>query len=465
MEAIELHRNKKKSFSPTRRIAFSFFVVILIGSLLLSLPISNQIQGTSYLDHLFVSTSATCVTGLVPVVVADQYSFIGQLIIVALIQIGGLGFLTLLNMMLVAFKKKLTYTNKIIMQEALNKSSMKDIGLYIKRVIKYTFFFEGIGALLLCFIFVPEYGFVKGIYYSFFHSISAFCNAGFDVLGSQSLIAYQNHYLLNFIISGLIIAGGLGFVVWVDLRLSWQRYKQNFKIFKLKTFLRSLSVHTKIVLMVTFVLIVIGMIGILILEFNNPKTIGDLPFLEKVLASFFQSVTLRTAGFATMDLAVLYDPTKLFMCIFMFIGGSPAGTAGGIKTVTFAIMLFYIYSLVLGSNHVKIMKRTISNQIVKRALTISIVSFSITVMGLFLLSISENKPFIDLVFEVFSAFATVGVTAGLTPLLTNIGKIIIIVLMYIGRIGPITMVLIFAKRYKQMKGKDIVYPESDVLIG
>ena len=163
MEAIELHRNKKKSFSPTRRIAFSFFVVILIGSLLLSLPISNQIQGTSYLDHLFVSTSATCVTGLVPVVVADQYSFIGQLIIVALIQIGGLGFLTLLNMMLVAFKKKLTYTNKIIMQEALNKSSMKDIGLYIKRVIKYTFFFEGIGALLLCFIFVPEYGFVKGM--------------------------------------------------------------------------------------------------------------------------------------------------------------------------------------------------------------------------------------------------------------------------------------------------------------
>lgn len=466
MEAIELSKNKKKkSFSPTRRIAFSFFVVIIIGSILLSLPISNHIQGTPYLDHLFVSTSATCVTGLVPIVVADQYTLVGQLVIIALIQIGGLGFLTLLNMMLVALKKKLSYTNKIIMQEALNKSSMKDIASYIKRVIKYTLFFEGVGAILLCFVFIPEYGIGKGIYYGIFHSISAFCNAGFDILGDQSLIPYQTHYFLNFVISGLIIAGGLGFVVWVDLRMSWRQYKEKFKIFKLRTFLRSLSLHTKIVLISTFSLILLGTIGILILEYHNVKTIGNLSFFDKVLASYFQSVTLRTAGFATINLAYVYDPTKLLMCIFMFIGGSPAGTAGGIKTVTFTITLFYIYSLVLGSNHVKIMKRTISDQVVKRALTIGIVSFFISILGLFVLSISENKQFIDLVFEVFSAFATVGVTAGLTPLLTNIGKIVIIILMYIGRIGPITMVLIFAKRYKQMKGKDIAYPESDVLIG
>lgn len=466
MEAVEFRkRRKKKSFSPTRRIALSFFVVIIIGSILLSLPISNHIKDTSYIDHLFVATSATCVTGLVPIVVKDQYNLFGQLIILALIQIGGLGFLTLFNMMLVAFKRKLSYTNKIVMQEALNQSSMKDISLYIKRVIKYTFFFEGIGTLLLCFVFIPEYGMIKGIYYSSFHSISAFCNAGFDVLGSSSLIGYQNDVLMNIVISGLIIAGGLGFIVWIDLRMSWQQYKQNFKVFKLKRFLSSLSLHTKIVLISTLLLIFIGSIGIFVLEYNNSQTLGLLSFPDKILASFFQSVTLRTAGFATVDMASLYDPTKLMMCVIMFIGGSPAGTAGGIKTVTFVIILLYIHSLVLGSDHVKVMKRTISDQVVKRALTISIVSFFIAISGLLILSISEDKEFIDLVFEVFSAFATVGLTAGVTPLLTSVGKIVIIVLMYIGRIGPITMVLIFAKRYSQMKGKDILYPESDVLIG
>lgn len=466
MEAIEFHKKrKKKSFSPTRRIAFSFFVVIIIGSILLSLPIANRMESTSYINHLFVATSATCVTGLVPIVVKEQYNLFGQLIILALIQIGGLGFLTLLNMMLVIFKKKLSYTNKIVMQEALNQSSMKDISLYIKRVIKYTFFFEGLGAILLCFVFIPEFGFVKGIYYSCFHSISAFCNAGFDILGSNSLIGYQSNYMINLIISGLIIAGGLGFVVWIDLRMAWKKYKQNFKVFKLQRFLYSLSLHTKIVLISTLILILVGTIGVFILEFDNSQTLGSLSLPDKILASFFQSVTLRTAGFATVDIASLHNPTKMLMCMIMFIGGSPAGTAGGIKTVTFVIILLYIHSLVLGSDHAKIMKRTISDQVVKRALTISIVSFFISIIGLFVLSITENIAFIDLVFEVFSAFATVGLTAGVTPSLTVAGKIMIIILMYIGRIGPITMVLIFAKRYSQMKGKDILYPQSDVLIG
>lgn len=466
MEAIEFRRKRKKrSFSPTRRIAFSFFVVIVIGSILLSLPISNHVEHTSYINHLFVATSATCVTGLVPVVVKDQYNLFGQLIIIVLIQIGGLGFLTFLNMMLVAFKKKLSYTNKIVMQEALNQSSMRNISLYIKRVIKYTFFFEGLGAFLLCFIFVPEYGIIKGIYYSCFHSISAFCNAGFDILGSNSLMNYQGHYFMNLIIAGLIIAGGLGFVVWIDLRMSWQKYKQNFKVFKLQRYLSSLSLHTKIVLISTLALILIGTISILVLEYNHFETLGSLSLPDKILASFFQSVTLRTAGFATLDMASLYDPTKLLMCMIMFIGGSPAGTAGGIKTVTFVIILLYIHSLVLGSDHVKVMKRMISDQIVKRALTIGIVSFFISIIGLLILSMTENMEFINLVFEVFSAFATVGLTAGVTPSLTSIGKIVIIILMYIGRIGPITMVLIFAKRYSQMKGKDVLYPQSDVLIG
>ena len=466
MEAKDISKNhRRKSFSPMRRIAFSFFMVIFIGSLLLCLSISNQGQAASYIDNLFIATSATCVTGLVPVVVAQQYSLFGQLVIILLIQIGGLGFLTFMSMMYVAFKKKLSYTNKMVMQEALNQTSLHAITIYIKRVIKYTAFFELLGALLLSIVFVPEYGIIKGAYYSLFHAISAFCNAGFDVLGSQSLIPYQTNLIVNLVISGLIIAGGLGFIVWVDLRMSIKKYYENFKVFKLKKFLSSLSLHTKIVLIMTVFLLLSGTVMILILEYSNPETLGPLSVFDKLLTSFFQSTTLRTAGFATVNMAALYDPTKFMMSMFMFIGGSPAGTAGGIKTVTFAIGILYVVSLVKGIDSVQVFKRAISDKIVKRALTMTVISFVIAFLGLFILSVTEDIEFIDLMFEVFSAFATVGLSANVTPYLSIIGKLVIIVLMYIGRIGPITMVLIFAKRYNQMKGKNIVYPESNVLIG
>lgn len=466
MEAVDFHKSKKKKpFSPMRRIAFSFLMVIVIGSLLLACPFSNQGDVGNYIDHLFIATSATCVTGLVPMVVSEQYTLIGQLIIILLIQIGGLGFLTLLNMFIYALRKKLTYTNKMVMQEALNQTSMRSIGIYIKRVIKYTAFFEVIGAVLLSFVFVPDYGFVKGIYMSVFHSISAFCNAGFDVIGAASLIPYQSHILINFVIAGLIIAGGLGFVVWIDLRLSWRHYQENFKFFKVKKYFSSLSLHTKLVLLTTLSLLVVGTVVILLLEYDNPQTLGSMSWDEKIMASFFQSTTCRTAGFATVDMASLNVATKLFMSTLMFIGGSPAGTAGGIKTVTFVIVLMYIYSLSVGSENVQAFKRKISSQIVKRSLTISIVSFFICTIALFVLSMSEHLSFIDLTFEVFSAFGTVGVSAAITPSLSFLGKIVIMILMYIGRIGPLTMVLVFAKRYNQKKGKDINYPTADVLIG
>ncbi len=465
METVDFHKSKKKkSFSPMRRIAFSFFMVILIGSLLLACPFSNQGTIAPYIDHLFIATSATCVTGLVPVVVADQYTLIGQLVIILLIQIGGLGFLTLLNMFIYALRKRLTYTNKIIMQEALNQNSMAAIGIYIKRVIKYTAFFELMGAVLLSLVFVPEFGVVKGLYYGLWHSISAFCNAGFDVIGPNSLIPYQTNILVNLTIAGLIIAGGLGFVVWIDLRMSWRHYKENFKFFKLKTFFSSLSLHTKVVLTATVSLLLGGTLVILLLEYNNPGTIGSLSFGDKVLASFFQSTTTRTAGFAS-DMAALHDSTKLFMSILMFIGGSPAGTAGGIKTVTLVISLMYIFSLQNGHETVSMFKRRVDDQVVKRSLTIAILSFFICTLGLFILSMNEGADFIDLIFEVFSAFGTVGLSASLTPTLTVLGKIVIIILMYIGRIGPLTMVFVFAKKYKQKKGQDIMYPTADVLIG
>ncbi|MGN1182976.1 MAG: TrkH family potassium uptake protein [Faecalibacillus sp.] len=467
MEERRIHKpHKVKEYSAVRRIGFSFLMVILIGSILLTMPFSTNKGATgTYLDHLFAATSATCVTGLVTKVTCQEYTFIGQLIIVVLIQIGGLGFLTLMSMMYVLLRKKLTFSNKLVMQEALNKDSLKDLSLYIKRVIKYTAFFEILGAICLSFVFIPEFGPSKGIYYSIFHSISAFCNAGFDVLGDSSLCMYANHIWINLVVCGLIIAGGLGFIVWIDLRTSLTKYQNFYKRFTLKRFLASLSLHTKIVIIITTILIFSGTVGILLLEFHNTATIGSFSFGKKVLASFFQSVTLRTAGFATIDIGALKDATKLLMCIFMFIGGSPAGTAGGIKTVTFAIVFLYIRSLKRGETQVHVMKKTISDQIVKRSLTIAMVSLFIVITGVFALSIVENGEFLDLMFEVFSAFATVGLTAGVTPLLSAIGKVVIIILMYIGRIGPITMVLIFARKYNLKKGKNINYVEERVLIG
>ena len=368
-------------------------------------------------------------------------------------------------MLYVVFKRKLSYANKIVMQEALNRTSLKDMGIYIKRVFKYTATFEGVGAICLMFSFVPKFGISKGIYYSIFHSISAFCNAGFDILGANSLMNYVGDLWVNLVICGLIIAGGLGFVVWIDLRLSLIHYREHFKYFKLKKYLESLSLHTKIVLISSFVLIFGGMAVIFCLEFNNPQTLQPLSLPQKILASFFQSVTLRTAGFATIDMAALHQSTKFFMSVAMFIGGSPAGTAGGVKTVTIVITLLYVRALMRGDDNIHVFKRTIDDQIVKRALTILIVSFTITVVGLFVLSVSENAEFIDLVFEVFSAFATVGLTAGITPNLTVVGKVIIIIMMYIGRIGPITMVLLFVKKYNSRKGKDVNFVKEHILIG
>ncbi len=467
MKLKSVHKPKKtKNYSSVRRIGFSFFMVILIGSILLAMPFSNQPgQAAGYIDHLFTATSATCVTGLVSVVPCNQYSLIGQIIIMLLIQIGGLGFLTLMSVMYVLIRKKLSFSNKLVMQEALNTDSLKDLSEYIKNVIKYTMFFEGVGAVCLMMVFIPQFGIIKGVYFGIFHSVSAFCNAGFDLLGSQSLCQYVGDVWINMVISALIIAGGLGFVVWIDLSTVWKKYKKTFKRFKLKKFISFLTLHTKIVLIATAVLIFAGMVGTFVLEYSNPDTLGQLPMGEKVLASYFQSVTLRTAGFASVDMASLNNATKFLMSAIMFIGGSPAGTAGGIKTVTFAIIVLYIRALRKGENQVHCMNKTIGEPIVKRSLTIVLISFSIALTGLFLLSIFENIDFIDLLFEVFSAFATVGLSAGVTPVLTAMGKIVIIILMYIGRIGPITMVLIFARKYNLKKGKDINYVEERVLIG
>ena len=446
-------KREHHTMRPTRQIAFSFFAVILIGSILLSLPICNNGAPTNYLNNLFIATSATCVTGLVPVVTSEQFNLLGQLVIIILIQIGGLGFLTFLNLLLVMIKKKISLTNKIVLQEALNQPSLNAIPKFLKNVIKYTFIVEGIGAILLSFVFIPEYGILKGIYYSVFHAISAFCNAGFDVLGSNSLIGYQTNIIITLVIPGLIIMGGLGFIVWFDIAQAVKKEFNKPSKFNWLHLFKSFSLHTKIVLIVTFILLFMGTILFYLCEFYNPDTLGKLNLFDQLQVSFFQSTTLRTAGFASVDIASLYPYTKFMMCIFMFIGGSPAGTAGGIKTVTFAISILMVYNIYHGRKEGAVFARRIPKRLIIRSFAIITIGISLALTSIFILSISEDAPFIDIIFEAISAFGTVGLSASLTPSLTAIGKIIIMILMFVGRIGPITMIISFARKSYINAGK------------
>lgn len=454
------------SMRPTRQIVLSFLAVILIGSVLLMLPICNNKTPTSYLNNLFVATSATCVTGLVPVVTSEQFNLVGQIVIIILIQIGGLGFLTFLNLLLMMIKKKLSLTNKIVLQEALNQPSLNDIPKFVKNVIKYTFVVEGLGAIILSFVFIPDYGMVKGIYYSIFHSISAFCNAGFDVLGPNSLVGYQTNVIINLVIPGLIIMGGLGFVVWFDVAHCIKKEYHKMSKFNKRHLINSFSLHTKLVLVTTIVLLIVGTVLFYLCEFNNLKTIGNMPLFDQIQISYFQSATLRTAGFATVDMSCLNPATKFMMCVLMFIGGSPAGTAGGIKTVTFAIGILEVYNIYHGRKEVTAFSRRIPKRLIVRSFAIISMALTIVIVSIFTLSISEQAPFIDICFEVVSAGATVGLTASLTPHLSVIGKIIIIILMYIGRIGPITMMISFTRKsYLQASKKEIKYTDGNILLG
>lgn len=459
-------RREHRTMRPTRQIALSFLAVILIGSLILSLPICNNGTPATYLNNLFIATSATCVTGLVPVVTSEQFNLGGQLIIILLIQIGGLGFLTFLNLLLMMIKKKISLTNKIVLQEALNQPSLNAIPKFVKNVIKYTFVVEGIGAFLLSFVFIPDFGFFKGIYFAIFHAISAFCNAGFDVIGSNSLIGYQTNLIINLVIPGLIIMGGLGFIVWFDIAEKIKKEYHKPSKFNWRYIFKSFSLHTKLVLIMTIILLLVGMIIFYLCEFYNPDTLGKLSFFDQLQVSYFQSATLRTAGFASVDIASLYPYTKFMMCIFMFIGGSPAGTAGGIKTVTFAISILMVYNIYHGRKEVTVFAKRIPKRLIIRSFAVITIGMSIALMSIFILSISENAPFIDIMFEAISAFATVGLSAALTPSLTVIGKIIIIILMYIGRIGPITLIISFARKsYINAGKKEIKYTDGNVLLG
>ena len=448
-----------------KRIAASFAIVILVGSLLLNLPISQlDTSQATYFDHLFTTVSMVCVTGLFTQPVATTYNTFGQMICMLLMQIGGLGLMSMIAFFFFDSGKKLSLTDRLALQDSLNRDDTKDFKDYLGTIFKYTFIIEGIAAILFMIRFIPMLGVGKGIFTSIFFAISAFCNAGFDNLGDNSLINYATDPLLMFVISALIILGGIGFAVWFDVKNSISCYRRSLKNKYHKMFYKRLHYHTKIVILLTVGILITGTLLTLITEWHNPDTIGNLNFGQKLLVSFFQTVTMRTAGFASIDYTKANPSTLLLYCIQMFIGGSPGGTAGGVKTTTVLVVLLFIRSEIYEKKSINFRHHTIPYEMARKSLMIFIIFTVLTLSSVFLLSITDPQaPLLYTLFETISAMCTVGVTANLTPTLSMLGQIIIMTLMFIGRIGPLTVLLSFSNRKKQ--ASLIKYAKAPLLIG
>lgn len=443
-------RLRQLELNPPRVLALGFAGLILIGAILLNLPIASKSgESIGFINALFTSASSVCVTGLVVVNTGEYWSLFGHIVIICLIQMGGLGFMTLATLVALILGKKITLKERLIIKEQLNQETMSGLVKLTKYVILSTFAIEGLGALFLSTRFIPRYGFIKGLWFSIFHSISAFCNAGFDITGNN-IVPFKGDIVVNLTIAFLIIIGGLGFSVYIDI----SRHKR----------FNRLSLHSKLVLVITLILIIVGMILFYLIEWDNPGTLEPLNSKERIIASFFQSVVTRTAGFNSIDMSKMKDTTTFIMIILMFIGGSPGSTAGGIKTTTFGAILLTTFTVIRGGRDVVAYKRRIPQEIIYRALTIaSIGIFLVTVISM-ILTISEGANFLDLLFETTSAFATVGLTRGVTPDLTDFGKILIAITMYLGRVGPLTMAFAFAKRQKNSI-KNYRYSEGNILVG
>ncbi len=449
---------KRISLSTTQMIMLSFLLAIFVGSFLLMLPFAAADgKSVAYIDALFTATTSVCVTGLVTVPTVSTWSVFGQVVILILIQIGGLGIITILSGFMISLHKKMGLGDRMLLQDAFNLNSLSGIVRFIKKVLIGTFVVEGVGALLYMTVFIPEYG-ARGIWISVFNSVSAFCNAGMDIIAENSLCSYAMHPMINFVTCMLIVLGGIGYIVWWDLI----RVTKNFKKQKFKCY-RNLSLHSKIALISTAVLILAGALLFFVFEYNNPQTMGDFPVSGKIQASLFQSVTTRTAGFATVPQQNLTDSSAIVSLLFMFIGGSPVGTAGGVKTVTIAILLMSAFATIRNNDEVVLCKRTISKQAVGKAVAVVSMSFIIAFVSTVLLSAVSGAPALDVAYETFSATATVGLTRDLTPTLGLAGKLIVILTMYLGRIGPISLVIAFNTKRKR---KNIIKnPAEEISVG
>lgn len=433
--------------SPSQTIVAGFALIILAGAILLSLPAASaDSRPTPFLTALFTATSATCVTGLVVVDTADHYSLFGQLVIMFLIQVGGLGYMTVATLMAIAIGRRIGLRERLVLQEAHNLYSVGGIVRFTRNVILMTMAIEGAGAILLAARWVPEFGWGRGVYYGVFHSISAFNNAGFDLMGQfRSLTGSAGDLTINAVIMALIVGGGLGFTVLTDLATP-----------------RRIGLHAKIVLTTTAALIVLGAALVLLLEFSNQATLGPLAAGRRVLAALFQSVTPRTAGFSTVNIGDLRDPTLMLIITLMFIGASPGGTGGGIKTTTFVAPLAVILSMLRGRPDPELFHRRLPPVVVYKAVTIALVAVAFVVTMGTLLSFIERVPFIQALFEVVSAFGTVGLSTGITPSLSAAGRILIMLTIFTGRVGLLTVAFALSRRQQPAHFR---YPEERIYVG
>ena len=443
---------KNKSFSPYMTILLSFVIVTVLGGILLSLPISvNYGKSVKLIDGFFIATSAICVTGLSSIDIGSVYNTFGQIVILILIQLGGLGVITFTSVIIILISKKIGYYTKKIVQEDINIDTTFRIEEYVKKVIFSVILIEFVGAFVLFFEFIKRFNFLKAVYYSLFHSVSAFCNAGF-ALFSDNLYGFKNSFLINITIPLLIFLGGIGFSTILNC----------YNVFTKKE--KRLTLTTKLSIKISIFLIIAGTFAMFILEYSNKSTIGNLSFVQKLEASFFQSVSTRTAGFNTISILGLKRSTSLLFIILMFIGASPGSTGGGIKTTTFGLIALGTWATLKNKDGIEYDKRSISWRIYSKAIAILFISLIYTTICIFLLILFErNKNFLDLVFEVYSAFGTVGLSRDLTPSLSDISKFILIVTMFVGRVGPLTITLALSK--SNLKKGHYTYPQENILIG
>ena len=451
-------RKKKFALSTTQIILLSFIATIFVGSVLLALPISSATgEPVPYLDALFTATTATCVTGLVTLPTVSAWSVFGQIVILLLIQIGGLGIITIMSGLMLILNKKMGIGDRLLVQDAFNLNTMSGLAKFVKNVLLGTLIIESIGALLYMLVFVPEFG-AKGIWISVFNSVSAFCNAGIDIIAENSLCNYATNPLINAVTSALIILGGLGYIVWWDvIGVIKSRSPKNKRVFK------HLTLHSKIAITVTAGLILVGAALIFIFEYNNPLTIGEMSLFDKIQVSFFQSVTTRTAGFASVPQEDLTNASAAVSLILMLIGGSPVGTAGGMKTVTVAVLVCSALATIRNKNSSTLFGRRIAESSIKKAVAVAIAFFTICATSTVLLTATNEASFIDAIYETVSATATVGLSRSLTTALNTVGKIIIIVTMYFGRVGPISLAIALGSKNESQNV--ISEPTEDISIG
>lgn len=450
----------------SKKIALSFFIVITVGSLLLSMPISQvPTSDVGYFEHLFITVSAACVTGLFIESIFDTYSLFGQVVIMCLIQIGGLGLMSFISIIYFQLGQTVGIRNQMVVTTSLNNSSLDNIKEWLSKIFKYTFIIESIGACLYAMFFIPYLGLPRGVFTSIFMAISAFCNAGFDPLSNSSLIPFQNVGLINWTTMALIVLGGIGFSVWFDVSEGIREVYNKQSHRKPKDILRKLQPHTKLSITVTACIILIGMVLFLLVEWNNQGTIGNLSYGDKIMTAMFQTITMRTAGFATVDYTMVRPITMMIFIVTMFIGGSPGGTAGGVKTTTFALVLLLVKREIQQKEHINFAKHTIPTSIVRKALVIFVVYIALLIIGSGLILLFDPQAnFLDILFETISAISTVGVTANLTPTLSSPSQIIIMILMFVGRIGPMTMFVALLPN-KNKNEMNIQYTTTNIIIG